>query len=173
MNGSALPVPIREQRCARCGAVNRVGAYSLDKLPMCGKCQTALPEPMAKRIKRKLLAHWLLLTIVALTGWAVWSKPALLTDLFTDRPQSPAEKAAAEYCAHYPQPVTGVQAAYNPDDRVAPLTIKTSAGGGYFIKLEQSISGNPVMTFFVRGGETLRATVPEGSFVLKYATGDR
>jgi hypothetical protein len=29
------------------------------------------------------------------------------------------------------------------------------------------------MTFFIRGGETLRATVSEGSFILKYATGDR
>jgi len=29
------------------------------------------------------------------------------------------------------------------------------------------------MTFFILGGDTVRATVPEGSFVLKYATGDR
>jgi len=29
------------------------------------------------------------------------------------------------------------------------------------------------MTFFIVGGETLRVRVPEGSFILKYATGDR
>lgn len=79
----------------------------------------------------------------------------------------------SRYCARFPQPATGVQAVYYADERITPLTIKTRAGGGYFVKLVESISGNVAMTFFIVGGETLRARVPEGSFVLKYATGDQ
>jgi hypothetical protein len=173
MNGTALPVPTQEIRCARCGALNRVGVYSLDKLPRCGKCQEGLPEPFARRVQRHLRAHWRLLAIAAAVGGGIWWQPAFLTKLFAEREQSPAAKAAAEYCARYPQPATGVLAVYDPADPVVPLTIKTSSGGGYFIKLEDSVSGRLAMTFFVRGGETLHARVPEGSFVLKYATGER
>lgn len=173
MGGAALPVTTRELRCTRCGAVNRVGAYGLDKLPRCGKCQTALPEPFVRHLQRKMQTHWRWLAIVALAGGTVWWNPTFLKDLFAEREQSPSVKAAAEYCARFPQPVTGVLAVYDPDDRVAPLTIKTSAGGGYFVKLEESISGKVAMTFFITGGETLRVRVPEGSFVLKYAIGDR
>lgn len=173
MGEAALPVPTRELRCVRCGAVNRVGAYGLDKLPRCGKCQTALPEPSVRRLQRKVRTHWRWVTVAALLAGAVWWNPIFLKDLFAKREQSPAEKAAEEYCARFPQPATGVQAVYDPDEQVSSLTIKTSAGGGYFVKLVGSISGNVAMTFFIVGGETLRTSVPEGSFVLRYATGDR
>lgn len=173
MGETALPVPTRELRCERCGAVNRVGAYGLDKLPRCGKCQTALPEPLVRHLQRKVRSHWRWVAVVALLAGVLWWNPTFMKDLFAKREQSPAEKAAEEYCARFPQPATGVQAVYDPDDRVAPLTIKTSAGGGYFVKLAESISGKVAMTLFIVGGETLRARVPEGSFVLKYATGER
>ncbi len=173
MNGTALPVGPREVRCARCGAVNRIGVYSLRKLPRCGKCRIALPEPVARRMQRRLLAHWRLLAIAVVVGGAIWWKPSFLTGLFKGGPQSAAAKATSEYCARYPQPTTGVLAVYDSVDRVAPLTIKTRAGGKYFVKLENVVSTEVVMTFFIFGGDTLRATVPEGSFVLKYATGDR
>lgn len=173
MTGVTPPVATREVRCTRCGAINRVGTYSLNKLPRCGKCQTALPEPVARRMQRRLLAHWRLLAVAALVGGAIWWKPPILMELFSGRPQSSAANATAEYCAHYPQPMTGVLAVNDPIDRVAPLTIKTRTGGGYFVKLEDAVSGEMVMTLFIRGGETLRATVPEGSLVLKYAAGDR
>lgn len=173
MKGAGLPVATQEVRCARCGAINRVGVYGLDKLPLCGKCRTALPEPGARRIQRQLLAHWRLLAIAVLTGGTIWWQPSFLTELFKDRPQSAVAKAAAEYCARYPQPRTGVLAVYDPADRVAPLTIKTRAGEGYFVKLEDVISRGVAMTFFIFGGDTLRTTVPAGSFVIKYATGDR
>lgn len=171
MGEGALPVPTRELRCVRCGAVNRVGAYGLDKLPRCGKCQTALLEPLVRRLQRKVWTHWRWVAVVALLAGVVWWNPTLLRDLFAKREQSPAEKESAEYCSRFPQPTTGVQVVYDPDDRIAPLTIKTRAGGGYFVKLVESIAGNVAMTFFIVGGETLRARVPEGSFVLKYATG--
>lgn len=173
MGGAALPVTTRELRCERCGAVNRVGTYGLDKLPRCGKCQTALPEPLVRRLQRKVQTYWRWIAAVALLAGVVWWNPPFLRDLFAKREQSPAEKAAAEYCAHFPQPATGVQAVYDTDDRVSSLIIKTSAGGGYFVKLMGSISGDVAMTFFIVGGETLRTSVPEGSFVLRYATGDR
>lgn len=110
---------------------------------------------------------------MTLAGGAIWWQPIFLMELFAERERLPVAKAATEYCARYSQPATGGLTVYDSDDRVAPLTIKTSAGGGYYVKLEKLISGHAAMTFFVRGGETLQARVPEGSFVLKYAMGDR
>ena len=173
MSEAALPAPTQEIKCPRCGSVNRVRAYSLNKLPRCGKCQAGLPESFVRRAQRQLLAHWRLLTVATLVGGTIWWQPSFLTKPFAEREQSPAAKALVEYCERFPQPATGVLAVHDPSDRIAPLTIKTSPGGGYFVKLEESISGNVAMTFFIVGGETLRVRVPEGSFILKYATGDR
>jgi hypothetical protein len=40
------------------------------------------------------------------------------------------------------------------------------------VKIADAVSGRPILSFYVFGGSTLRAEVPAGSFVLKYATGD-
>jgi hypothetical protein len=99
-------------------------------------------------------------------------KPSTLTDFLPDSSTAKTPKAAAVACAGASPPWTGLYASYNPLERVSRLTIKTSPGGYYFVKLEDSVTARPVMTFFMRGGETLQQAVPEGEFVLKYATGD-
>ncbi len=172
MVGATLPVAIRELRCTRCGAVNRVGAYGLDKRPRCGKCQSGLPEPLGKRLLRRFYAFRYFIMIAAGVGAVAIFKPSILTDFLPDRSTAKSPTAAAAGCAGISQPWTGLYASYNPLERVSRLTIKTSPGASYFVKLEDAVTARPVMTLFLRGGETLKQEVPEGSFVLKYATGD-
>jgi len=54
---------------------------------------------------------------------------------------------------------------------VAPFEIKTSTGSNHLIKLE-NISGVRVMDIFVRGGDTIKVSVPLGIYIVKYAAGD-
>lgn len=59
-------------------------------------------------------------------------------------------------------------------ERNNPLTIKTASKSNYYVKLQKvgTTSNTPVMTMFIRGGETLSTKVPPGNYVVKYATGD-
>jgi hypothetical protein len=41
------------------------------------------------------------------------------------------------------------------------------------VKIADAVSGRPILSFYASGGSTLQVEVPAGSFVLKYATGDR
>lgn len=168
-----LPAMTRDElRCSNCGTLNRVGAYGIDKLPRCGKCQSGLPESVGKRILRWLNASRYLIMIAAGVGAAAMLKPSFLTNLLSDSSTPKTTSTVAAVCTGYPQPLTGLYAIYDPSERVAPLTIKTSPGGYYYVKLEDSVAASPVMTFYLRGGEIFHQDVPEGSFVLKYATGD-
>ena len=54
---------------------------------------------------------------------------------------------------------------------VAPLKIHTSAGSNYFVKLENSETGQKILDVFIRGGSTVSINVPLGQYRLKYATG--
>ena len=166
-----LPVPTRELACSKCGAINRIGAYGVTKLPHCGKCQSALPETFRKRILRQTYARRYLITIAAGLGLVAALKPSTLIDWIPDG-STPRTTAPSSPCAGYPQPSTGLYASYNHSAKVSPLTIKTSSGGQYFIKLEDAVTARPVMAFYMRGGETLEQDVPEGSFILKYAVGE-
>ncbi|MES2600169.1 MAG: hypothetical protein V4602_05085 [Pseudomonadota bacterium] len=166
-----LPVPTRELACSKCGAINRIGAYGVTKLPHCGKCQSALPEALRKRVLRQVYARRYLITIAVGLGLLAILKPSALTDWVPDG--SPTQTAApSAACTGYPQPSSGLYASYDHSARVSPLTIRTSPGGGYFIKLVDAVTAQPVMAFYMRGGEVLEQDVPEGSFVLKYAAGD-
>lgn len=58
-------------------------------------------------------------------------------------------------------------------ERIAPLEIVTSGDGvHYFVKLTDWETDAPVLTIFVRAGQTAETTVPLGSYRLKYATGE-
>lgn len=62
---------------------------------------------------------------------------------------------------------------YPRDDRVAPLTIKTSGTRGYYVFLDDtSTSGANDMGFYVKGGNTVEIDVPLGSYNFYYCTGD-
>lgn len=165
-----LPVPTREVKCARCGAINRIGAYELNKIPRCGKCREALTEPFSKPFLRWLFRHRYLIGLGLLNGGLlIW---LVLKDQTVSNQQSTRNEAIT-LCPAYPQPFTGVYTVDDLSDRVAPLTIKTRPGGGYFVKLQKASTGRSVMSFYIHGGQTLQEMVPEGSFTLKYAAGNR
>ena len=57
--------------------------------------------------------------------------------------------------------------------RVAPLKIQTSRGASYLVKLVSAYSRKPVMTVFVRGGNTVSTEAPLGAYEIKYASGEK
>lgn len=70
-------------------------------------------------------------------------------------------------------PPSGEVRNYSAKDKVAPLQIRSSSGSNYLVKLNDSTTGQPVMSVFVRGGQTEEIEVPLGTYVVKYASGDQ
>lgn len=62
---------------------------------------------------------------------------------------------------------------YPSDERVAPLTIKTSGSNGYYIYLEDfsNSNGKNDMSFYVKGGNTVDIDVPLGKYKFYYCSG--
>ena len=58
--------------------------------------------------------------------------------------------------------------------QTAPFRILTSGGDThYFVKLEESGTGRSVLTVFVRSGHQVDMRVPFGTYVVKYASGQK
>ena len=55
---------------------------------------------------------------------------------------------------------------------VAPLSINTSAGSNYLVKLVDAFSGEDVMDIFIHGGSNIEVKVPLGNYHIKYASGE-
>lgn len=167
---SGAAMKVREVRCGACGTLNRVPAYSLSRIPRCGKCHANLPEaPFRKALRSAYRRRY----------WAGAAVLALLAALYAWQPLAPAPPSQTTFgkddivvtCDVQPTPDDGVYQDFLHDERVASFTIKTAAGSDYFVKLEEASVPLTAMTFFVRGNSTLRTKVPLGSYVLKYATG--
>ncbi len=60
---------------------------------------------------------------------------------------------------------------YHAVEAVAPLEIKTSSGGYYFIKLVNATTGQDAVELFIHGGRTIEIDMPLGSYIMKYASG--
>lgn len=112
------------------------------------------------------------ITIAVGLGLLVTIKPPVLTDWIADGSATKTPTPSAAACTSYLQPSSGLYASYDRSARVSPLIIRTQPGGSYFIKLEDAVTAKTIMTFYLRGGETFEQDVPEGTFVLKYATGE-
>ena len=55
----------------------------------------------------------------------------------------------------------------------SPLQIKTNPGSHYWVKIVNAYNEQEeVVSYFIRGGETLDVNLPTGSYVVKYAYGD-
>lgn len=55
----------------------------------------------------------------------------------------------------------------------SPLQIKTNSGSHYWVKIVNAYDEREeLVSYFIRGGETLDVTLPVGSYVVKYAYGD-
>jgi curved DNA-binding protein CbpA len=72
-----------------------------------------------------------------------------------------------------PLPPNGETYNYTRREAVAPFEIKSSYGSSYLVKLADASTGQPVLTVFVRGGNTVNLDVPLGTYVVKYAAGDK
>lgn len=71
-----------------------------------------------------------------------------------------------------PVPVRqGVLGVFSGAEQVAPLRIQTALGDAYYVKLVHAQSGEPLMTFFVQGGQTYETRVPLGKVRIRYASG--
>lgn len=56
---------------------------------------------------------------------------------------------------------------------LAPLSIDTSAGSDYLVKLVDANTGNDVLDVYVKGGRNIELKVPLGSYHIKYASGEK
>ena len=161
--------------CRSCGTRNNVPCYSFKRLPWCGTCGAALTESLQKRIARSLYqSRYLLIIIAGLGLLSIWP-PAFFSIDFANLGASTKISpriATKDVCANHTQPVQGIYARYTRHPNVAPLTLNTESGSNYFVKIEDAVSGRPVLSFYVYGGSSFETRVPSGSFILKYATGD-
>ena len=72
-----------------------------------------------------------------------------------------------------PLPQSGEAINYSNRTPHAPFEIQSAAGTNYLVKLSDLYSGEPVMTIFVRGGSPVNVDVPEGTYWVKYAAGEK
>jgi len=81
-------------------------------------------------------------------------------------------RTVAEPLQSYPIPPTGELRINTQKERIAPFKIISSRGSNYLLKLADAISGEWVLTVFVRGGDSTEIDVPLGTYVVKYASGE-
>lgn len=56
---------------------------------------------------------------------------------------------------------------------LAPLSIDTSPGSDYLVKLVNANTGQDVLDVYVKGGRNIELKVPLGSYHIKYASGEK
>lgn len=73
-----------------------------------------------------------------------------------------------------PQPLPQTGATNKPNlHGNSPLQIKTNSGNHYWVKIVNAYNEKEeVVSYFIRGGETLDVNLPMGKYVVKYAYGD-
>ncbi len=69
-------------------------------------------------------------------------------------------------------PVNGDVRAFTTAKRIAPFEIKTGGGQHYLVKLVDAFTKAPVLTVFVRGGQTATVDVPLGNYEVRYTCGN-
>ena len=72
-----------------------------------------------------------------------------------------------------PLPRNGSTIYYSTESRVAPLKIETSSEYSYFVKLEDYYTNKKILTVFIRPLNKIKIKVPLGSYIVKYAVGEK
>jgi len=75
-------------------------------------------------------------------------------------------------CSFQKRPPHGLFARYKEGIPSIPLLITSTPGSDYFVKFVTPF-GDPVVSFYIHGGQELRTLMPEGTFVVKHAVGDK
>jgi LysM repeat protein len=99
-------------------------------------------------------------------------EPRIPLDLKVD--ESSQVSSPTKQAVHLPQPLPmhGSVTRYSTAEAIAPLSIKTSLGSGYYyVKLVAWPSGKPELVVFVHGGRDVSVEVPLGEYRMKYANG--
>lgn len=82
------------------------------------------------------------------------------------------EKERQKWAAlEQPFPASGSIRMFRSVDRNSPFEIKSVYGANYLLKLVDWNTKAPVMTIFVRGGQTTEVDVPSGTYEIRYASG--
>lgn len=169
-------------QCPNCGQKNKINESSNTSKAICAKCWTKLIAPK-KTVQAPPLPKepyvpsqnteksedsdfnysWIWLLLVGGFIWWVMAQ---------NSSSSKSEKVTQSY-PEITMPYNGSTQIYTNSERIAPLTIETSLGSNYLVKLVSKYSGETVMTIFVVGGNTVSTDVPLGSYEIKYATGDK
>ncbi len=120
----------------------------------------------------KKIQNWFVVGFLILMGWMI----------FFNEPKNKGLPPSANPSNPQPEPIFSqpVQPLPQTGDNnasfsrgVAPLNIKTSAGGGYhyFVKLVNTTNNQELGSYFIRSGGVLDIEVPVGIYEIKYATG--
>jgi len=168
--------------CPNCGQKNRIHDNE-ENTAKCGKCWTSLVSNTKESFTDKKLKSgnvsyffqkpwflWLILFVSFFIFIAINDSKSKtpIQNIKTD------VEVKKEVKNTYPtaiMPYTGEVKNFILSESIAPLTIQTSAGANYLVKIVDYYSKSEVMTVFVRGGDTARVKVPLGEYEIKYASG--
>ncbi len=179
--------------CPNCGQKNRINKADDSSKAICAKCwaklavpkQTVHAPPPPKesyttsqrsessqgRGRRQTGWAWLLV----IGGFIWWLASQKNYQSSTPAPSTksyPEPKPTLTY-PEMALPYNGDIQMFSQGNRIAPFEIKTSSGDNYLVKLVSAGTGQPVMTIFVRGGNTVSTAVPLGTYEVKYASGEK
>jgi hypothetical protein len=179
--------------CSHCGSKNRIPAHG-EGQPRCGKCKTTFAAevvakareagapvvPTGQAPRRYLLSFLLASLIILNVAGATWLVAQILK-----RVLPPPQQAFLPQSGSPSAPIPSVQrpklkaqlvatgVLYNQTGRapLAPLRVRTTAGGDYYLKLVGSTHSTEAVGIYVHGGTTLEVEVPLGSYRMRYAYG--
>jgi len=168
--------------CFECGQKNRIPVKADRTLAKCGQCNSLLfPDESRTTTKPASTGQdspsqrpqsppesssgLHLLAVIAIIVGAVW---------YFQSNKASSSKSYNTQQVNLP-PIINQNAGvmWNSTGRqlVAPLTIKTSFGSDYYVKLVGTLSNQDEVGIFVKGGSPIKVLVPLGSFKMRYASG--
>ncbi len=136
--------------CPKCGQKNKIKGNV--KRKRCEKCWFLIEEE--KKHSSNSWVFWLLISIIVI----IFLNQNLSFNKENNYPQ-------------VPMPYSGQEQKFVNDKSIAPLTIQTSRGVNYLVKIVDYYSKSNIMTIFIKGGDTIKTKVPLGIFEIRYASG--
>jgi len=94
------------------------------------------------------------------------SPPSRASHIFQSKPPTFSQP-------EIPFPSNGQIYTFSRREGVYPLELKTPYGGNYVVKITETSTGIDMLTVFVHGGQTVNLKVPLGSYIVKYAAGEK
>jgi hypothetical protein len=187
----------REVRCGSCGALNRIGRYSVALLPKCGKCRATLPESGARRSARFLYRNrgWgplagVMLCLAGVSAWRQLSTEIKPVGSETRPPKSDVAQIGPEAHIQSNDRRSMVTQGPIPICRTPPvngqiigdyrgvlrrghtLIIDNGSIGNAIIKVRDGETGRLVVSFYVAVNSTASVgNLADGRYRTQYALG--